>query len=115
MTTVLASLLTDVPVRPLTAMTGEITLSGNVLPVGGIKEKFLAARRAGCKPSSCRRKPPGCGRGPDAGADRGRHDPLRQPHRRCAGRGPAAAEGRPDAHPEPPAAADAEIAVGSVA
>jgi ATP-dependent Lon protease len=47
MAAVLASLLTDVPVRPLTAMTGEITLSGNVLPVGGIKEKFLAARRAG--------------------------------------------------------------------
>ena len=47
MATVLASLLTDMPVRPLTAMTGEITLSGNVLPVGGIKEKFLAARRAG--------------------------------------------------------------------
>jgi ATP-dependent Lon protease len=47
MATVLASLLTDTPVRPLTAMTGEITLSGNVLPVGGIKEKLLAARRAG--------------------------------------------------------------------
>ncbi len=47
MATVLASLLTNTPVRPLTAMTGEITLSGNVLPVGGIKEKFLAARRAG--------------------------------------------------------------------
>jgi ATP-dependent Lon protease len=47
MTAVLVSLLTDKPVRPLTAMTGEITLSGNVLPVGGIKEKFLAARRAG--------------------------------------------------------------------
>ena len=47
MATVLASLLTDTPVRPLTAMTGEITLSGNVLPVGGIKEKFLAARRSG--------------------------------------------------------------------
>jgi ATP-dependent Lon protease len=47
MTTVLVSLLTDTPVLPLTAMTGEITLSGNVLPVGGIKEKFLAARRAG--------------------------------------------------------------------
>jgi ATP-dependent Lon protease len=49
MATVLASLLTNTPVRPLTAMTGEITLSGNVLPVGGIKEKFLAARRAGVK------------------------------------------------------------------
>jgi len=47
MATVLVSLLTDTAVRPLTAMTGEITLSGNVLPVGGIKEKFLAARRAG--------------------------------------------------------------------
>ena len=47
MATVLVSLLTDMAVRPLTAMTGEITLSGNVLPVGGIKEKFLAARRAG--------------------------------------------------------------------
>jgi ATP-dependent Lon protease len=47
MATVLVSLLTNTPIRPLTAMTGEITLSGNVLPVGGIKEKFLAARRAG--------------------------------------------------------------------
>ena len=47
MAAVLVSLLTDTPVRPLTAMTGEITLSGNVLPVGGIKEKFLAAHRAG--------------------------------------------------------------------
>jgi ATP-dependent Lon protease len=49
MATTLVSLLTDTPVRPLTAMTGEITLSGNVLPVGGIKEKFLAAKRAGVK------------------------------------------------------------------
>ena len=49
MATALVSLLTDKRVRPLTAMTGEITLSGNVLPVGGIKEKFLAAKRAGVK------------------------------------------------------------------
>jgi ATP-dependent Lon protease len=47
MVTALVSMLTNSTVRPQTAMTGEITLSGNVLPVGGIKEKFLAARRAG--------------------------------------------------------------------
>jgi len=49
MATALVSLLTDTPLHPLTAMTGEITLSGNVLPVGGIKEKFLAAKRAGVR------------------------------------------------------------------
>jgi ATP-dependent Lon protease len=49
MATTLVSLLSDRPVRPLTAMTGEITLSGNVLPVGGIKEKVLAAKRAGVR------------------------------------------------------------------
>jgi ATP-dependent Lon protease len=47
MATAIVSLMTDTPIHPLTAMTGEITLSGNVLPVGGIKEKFLAAKRAG--------------------------------------------------------------------
>ena len=49
MATALVSLLTKQRITPLVAMTGEITLSGNVLPVGGIKEKVLAAKRAGVR------------------------------------------------------------------
>jgi ATP-dependent Lon protease len=49
MVAALASRLLDRPVRPRVALTGEITLRGKVLPVGGVKEKVLAARRAGVR------------------------------------------------------------------
>ena len=49
MFTSLVSLLTNQPVRPDVAMTGEITLKGLVLPIGGLKEKILAAKQAGIK------------------------------------------------------------------
>lgn len=49
MTTSLLSLALDTPVDPTVAMTGEITLTGKVLRIGGLREKTVAARRAGCK------------------------------------------------------------------
>ncbi|MDR6954420.1 ATP-dependent Lon protease [Ancylobacter sp. 3268] len=49
MATVLTSVLTGIPIRRDIAMTGEITLRGRVLPIGGLKEKLLAALRAGIK------------------------------------------------------------------
>jgi ATP-dependent Lon protease len=116
MATVLASLLTDTPVRPLTAMTGEITLSGNVLPVGGIKEKFLAARRAGVEtiilPADNRQDveedlTPELMEGVQVHYAKRIEDVL------------AVAlpllKARPDSHPDTQPVAEAEVAVGAVA
>ncbi|HKJ75969.1 MAG TPA: S16 family serine protease, partial [Gammaproteobacteria bacterium] len=49
MCTALISTLTGIPVRAEVAMTGEITLRGEILPIGGLKEKLLAARRGGIR------------------------------------------------------------------
>ena len=47
--TAIASILSNKKVQPDIAMTGEVSLTGNVLPIGGLKEKLIAAHRAGMK------------------------------------------------------------------
>ena len=49
MVTALTSAITGIPVRQNVAMTGEVTIRGRVLPIGGLKEKLLAAKHAGVK------------------------------------------------------------------
>ena len=53
MTTALASLLSGRPVKHTVGMTGEVTLQGRVLPIGGLKQKVLAAHAAGSPTWSC--------------------------------------------------------------
>ena len=102
--TALVSALTGVPTKPDVAMTGEITLRGTVLPIGGLNEKAVAARRAGIRTiADSGRQREGSGRGARGRAlgDRVRpgrgHGPGARPARSTArGREPPPAPGDQD-------------------
>ena len=101
MATALVSELTRRPVRGDVAMTGEITLSGKVLPVGGIKEKVLAAKRAGIREIILpRQNEKNVNEDLDAGSARRADHPPRRHHRRGAAAGaPAGAAAGGQARP----------------